>query len=90
MDVEHTERLLEMVERRAPGLLSVGVRELVLPDGLTLRLETPLAMTPVSVPKDLGQPAPVAADLTDPLNDPATFGGQLPGYARLADDEDDT
>lgn len=65
---------LTAVVEFAPRLRAAGVRNVTLPDGGTISLAPPDAP-----PSPAPSPAP-APELFDPLNDPATFGGKLPGY----------
>lgn len=71
---------LALIEQRAPGLRAAGVRSLVI-DGVTIRLlpasawaEPPPSATPSALGSEPGK------DLTNPLEDPDTFGGALPGF----------
>jgi hypothetical protein len=64
--------LLTLIEERAHGLRVAGV--------LTFEIEG----ASVTLAPYAGEPATASQapqpDLSDPLNDPTTFGGVLPGY----------
>lgn len=69
---------LALIEARAPTLRAAGVRSLALPGGGAVTLEPgPPVLAPVAEPAAYVEPEP---DLTNPLDDAATFGGVLPGF----------
>lgn len=68
---------LALIEQRAPGLRAAGVRSVAL-DGMTIRLTAADPPAGVLLPSALG-PEP-GRDLTNPLEDPDTYGGALPGF----------
>lgn len=67
---------LTLIEARAPGLRAAGVQSVTL-EGATIKLAPyvgeSVATGEVVVPVE-------EPDLTNPLDDPMTFGGILPGY----------
>ena len=74
------EALIDVIIRRAPELIAVGVISLSI-DGLSATLAKP---APVAPPPDRGPPPP--RQHIDPLRDPSTYpGGKVPGFTR---DED--
>lgn len=63
---------LAMVAEHAAALRGAGVLEMRLPDGGVIRF------APQAEPEARAKSQP--RDLLNPLDDPATFGGRLPGY----------
>lgn len=64
---------IDLVIRKAPALREAGVVSFEL-DGLSIRLREPEPA--------VGDPNAVRAEPTDPFQDPASFGGRIPGYGR--------
>ncbi len=73
--------LLDLIVEKAANLRRVGVLELGF-GGVTLKLaphEEPAAEV------DLED----VEDRSDPMNDPTTFGGRVPGFSRLHEMDDE-
>lgn len=68
---------LALIEARAPALRAAGVRSLALPGGGAVTLDAGPPAAPVTEPVAYVEPE---LDLTNPLDDAATFGGVLPGF----------
>jgi hypothetical protein len=80
---------LDLIESRAPGLRQAGVVSISL-EGISVTFRhwdiQPTSATSLS---EQSRAAPTF-DATDPLSDPATFGGgQVPGYALDGIDRED-
>lgn len=73
-----------LIEDRAPRLRAAGVRSIEL-DGVTIELR-PVSSWAEPPPGTVSTAPPSALeskpgkDLTNPLEDPDTFGGELPGF----------
>lgn len=67
--------LLTLIEARAPGLRAAGVLGFEV-EGAKVQLAPYAGDAATSVQSTAAEPEPTA----DPLDDPATFGGVLPGY----------
>lgn len=73
------EDLVDLIIRRAPELVAVGVTSLTV-EGLSVHLSAPPPPPPNI------KPEPIAKSHIDPLRDPSTYpGGKVPGFTR---DED--
>lgn len=81
------EELLDLIERRAPGLIAAGITHIAIGElSATLSSRPPVA--PVA-PKDKAaaqdKPAPPKKHI-DPLRDASTYaGGRVPGFTREED-----
>lgn len=76
-------QLLDLAIAKAPDLRAAGVLHVQL-DGLAFALapqEQPV------VEDDDDDKRPTEQDVMDPLDDPATFGGPVPGYRRQPHEE---
>ena len=71
--------VLEALEDKAKTLRDAGVRRLRI-DGLEVELAPAEPAIVVAGP-------PERAELLDPLDDPDTFGGRMPSFRRLRDEE---
>lgn len=69
------EAWIDLIIARAPALRAAGVTSLAFDGGASILL---LPEPPPAV--DLGPPPRIEDPILDAMNDPATFGGVLPGY----------
>lgn len=82
-DTASLERVIAVIKAEAEAMRSVGVLSMSL-DGLSFQLsdrpvEAPGKDEEIVMPGDPRGSAPALAEV-DPMNDPETFGGILPGY----------
>lgn len=70
-----------MIEQNAPGLRRAGVIAVSIDgDRVSFQLDSsPPQHESAGHPADPPTPA-AGPEISDPLDDPATFGGELPGY----------
>lgn len=81
---------MKAIEAAAPGLRAAGVVSLEISlDRIAVRFASPFG--PIDPPRAAAEDEPPVQDPTpepepNPLDDPATFGGDVPGY-ELEDDD---
>lgn len=83
IDMAQIATLLDLVAAKARELRSAGVRQLELPNLIRIELDAPDAGPLVEARGVVEMNVAGDEDLSDPLNDPATFGrrdGKLPGF----------
>jgi hypothetical protein len=77
---------LLLLAEQAPALRAAGVLSVSIDGAAATFLPAEAAIAMAAAPTaDDQRPREPTGDLTDPLNDPATFGGTLPGYVRERD-----
>ena len=78
---DELERRLKLIADTAPGMRSAGVKSLDV-DGITVRYAPPYGPPDTSpvVRPDKPPDEPTQEPEIDALDDPETYGGEVPGY----------